>query len=75
MSIFKQRIAAEAANHVSIGFLQGVGFALALLAVSFAGAIIVHHPLGLLGGLIGSGFYLWWQRRKKARALGVRQIT
>ena len=69
MSPFRQRMAAEAANHVSIGFLQGVGFVLAISAVGFAGAMILHHPLGLLGGLIGGGFYMWRERRKRARAL------
>ena len=67
MSPVRQRIAAEAASHLSVGFLQGLGYVLAVFFASLAGALIVSHPLGLSGGLLGGGFYIWRRWCKKVQ--------
>jgi hypothetical protein len=46
-----QRIAADAANHVTIGFLQGAGFALAGIIVGLVVSVVLRHPTGFLAGV------------------------
>jgi hypothetical protein len=60
-----QRIAAEAANHVTIGLLQGAGFALAGIIVGLVVSVVLHHPTGFLVGC--ALFAVLFVRAKKAR--------
>jgi hypothetical protein len=59
-----QRIAAEAANHVTIGFLQGTGFALAGVIVGLSYQHVLRHPTGSLAGV---AVFAWLFIRAKKR--------
>jgi protein-S-isoprenylcysteine O-methyltransferase Ste14 len=59
-----QRIAADAANHVTIGFLQGTGFALAGVIVGLVISMLLRHPAGFLAGV---AFFAWLFVRAKRR--------
>jgi hypothetical protein len=60
----RQRVAADAANHVAIGLLQGTGFALAGVIVGLITSVVLHHPTGFLAGI---AVFVWLFMRAKQR--------
>jgi hypothetical protein len=63
-----RRTAAMAADHVTIGFLQGAGFAAASLIVGIAATIVIRHPIGLLAGIVAAIMLVISAKRRKRRA-------
>jgi hypothetical protein len=57
-----RRIAADAANHVTIGLLQGTGFALAGVIVGLVTSMVLRHPTGFLAGV---AVFVWFFMRAK----------
>jgi predicted benzoate:H+ symporter BenE len=56
-----QRIA-DAANHVTVGLLQGIGFALAGVIVGAVTSMVLRHPTGFLAGI---AVFAWLFMRAK----------
>lgn len=54
-----KRAVAEAANHLAIGLLQGLGF---LIALAIMGVLALH-PVGLAIGAVGGAFLIWRWRK------------
>jgi|SRR5580704_136559 hypothetical protein len=70
------RVAAEAANHTTTGFFQGIGWtvgsivAYAMVALLIAVSAVIFHHVIVLGGLIAAGVAIYrWQRRKRQQQL------
>ena len=59
-----KRFAEDAANHITIGLLQGLGFALAGVIVGFVMTAVLHHPTGFLAGI---AVFVWLFVRTKKR--------
>jgi hypothetical protein len=59
-----RRVAADAANHITVGFLQGAGFALAGVIVGLVSSIVLRHAMGFLAGI---AFFLWLFMRANKR--------
>jgi hypothetical protein len=66
------RAAAEAANHTTIGFWQGLGWALAGIVatvVTAALALVFHHFI-ILGAVIAAAVALYRWRKRRGQRLG-----
>lgn len=61
-----QRLAADAANHLTIGLLQGIGFAVAGVIVGLVTSMVLRHPTGFLAG-IAVFIWLFMRARKRSR--------
>lgn len=59
-----KRLAEDAANHITVGLLQGLGFALAGGIVGFVSTAILRHPTGFLAGI---AVFAWLFMRAKKR--------
>ena len=59
-----KRLAGDAASHITIGLLQGLGFALAGVIVGFVSTVVLHHPTGFLAGI---AVFVWLFMRTKKR--------
>jgi hypothetical protein len=59
-----QRVAADAANHLTVGLLQGTGFALAGVIVGLVTSVVLRHPTGFLAGI---AVFVWLFMRAKER--------
>jgi hypothetical protein len=59
----KRRAAAEAANHTTIGFFNGIGFVMALLAIPF----LLAHALFIAPVVIGIVAARRWLRTPKSQ--------
>jgi len=67
-----RRVAGMAADHVTTGFLQGTGFAIASIIVGIAATIVVRHPIGLLlsiGGIVW--LFVRWRKRRRPTIIDV----
>jgi len=63
-----ERIAAAAADHVTIGFLQGAGFALAGIMVGAVISVVLYHFTGFLAG-VAVCVWLFMRAKKRNRKL------
>lgn len=75
--IDKKRLAAEAASEGMRGFLQGLGFFLALWVVaviSVIATIAIHHPIPIAVGTVVAAI-LTFRDRRRQRALRQRTVT
>jgi hypothetical protein len=61
-----QRIAADAANQLTIGFLQGAGFALAGVIVGLVVSVVLHHPTGFLAGVAVNAWLLLRAKKRNS---------
>jgi drug/metabolite transporter (DMT)-like permease len=74
--IDKKRVAAEAASEATRGFLNGLGFLLALGAIGIAGAtdaVLMRHPIPFAVAIVSGVYFIRKEakRRRRIRRTGV----